>query len=245
MNKILMIAACIGAVVLTSCKSVCYQVYNVAAPEATTSETDIKYAYEDITVSYNFWSNGGEPGFTITNNSDNIVNVDLTKSFFVLNGIAYDYYVDREYTSVVTGGVTAAYWGLLKSASIGSSQTIRSKKVVSIPPKTSRFINEYVITRNAYDVCELGAMEFGELEFTSENSPMKFGNIITYTKDGSEERTINHSFYVKSILNIDAKDEQKKRNIYDCQGKKRKVTFLKDKAPSAFYLQYERVMTRK
>lgn len=219
--------------------------YNVAVPEAVSSETGIKYAYDDITVSYNFWSHGGEPGFTLTNNSDKIVNVDLTKSFFVLNGTSYDYYVDRENTSLVTGGVAAAYWGLLKSASTGVSQTIRSKKVVSIPPKTSRFISEYTITRKAYDACELGAMEFGELEFTSEDSPVKFGNIITYAKDGGAEHTITHSFYVKSILNIDAKDEQKKRNVYDCRGKKSKVTFLKDEAPSAFYLQYERIMNSK
>lgn len=163
----------------------------------------------------------------------------------MLNGTSYDYYVDRENTSLVTGGVAAAYWGLLKSASTGVSQTIRSKKVVSIPPKTSRFISEYTITRKAYDACELRAMEFGELEFTSEDSPVKFGNIITYAKDGGAEHTITHSFYVKSILNIDAKDEQKKRNVYDCRGKKSKVTFLKDEAPSAFYLQYERIMNSK
>lgn len=245
MNKLMMITACAGMLALASCKSTCYQVYNVAAPEAMTSETDIKYTYDDITVSYNFWSHGGEPGFTLTNNSDKIVNVDLTKSFFVLNGTSYDYYVDRENTSLVTGGVAAAYWGLLKSASTGVSQTIRSKKVISIPPKTSRFISEYTITRKAYDACELGAMEFGELEFTSEDSPVKFGNIITYAKDGGAEHTITHSFYVKSILNIDAKDEQKKRNVYDCRGKKSKVTFLKDEAPLAFYLQYERIMNSK
>ena len=59
MNKLMMIAACAGMLALASCKSTCYQVYNVAAPEAMTSETDIKYAYDDITVSYNFWSHGG------------------------------------------------------------------------------------------------------------------------------------------------------------------------------------------
>lgn len=240
-----MVATCAGMLALASCKSICYQVYSVAAPEAASSETDIRYTYDDITVSYNFWSNGGEPGFTITNNSDNIVNVDLTKSFFVLNGTSYDYYVDRESTSVVTGGVTAAYLGVLKSASVGTLQTIHSKKAVSIPPKASRFISEYTIARTTYDACELSAMEYGELEFTSENSPMKFGNVITYAKEGGAERTLTHSFYVKSILNIDANDEQKKRTIHDCRGRKTKVTIMKDKAPTAFYLQYERLMNPK
>ncbi len=245
MNKIFMIAACVGALALTSCKSMCYQVYNVAAPEAASSETDIKYAYEDITVSYDFWSNGGEPGFTITNNSDKIVNVDLTKSFFVLNGTSYDYYIERESSSLVTGGVTAAYWGLLKSASTGVSQTIHSKKVVSIPPKTSRFISEYKIARATYDVCGLTASEFGELEFTDSNSPIKFGNVITYAKEGDVERTITHSFYVKSILNINANDERESRTEIDCRGHKIKVPFLKDQSPSAFYLLYERVMPQR
>lgn len=245
MNKIFMIAACVGALALTSCKTLCYQVYNVVAPEATSSETDIKYAYEDITVTYDFWSNGGEPGFTITNTSDKIVNVDLTKSFFVLNGTSYDYYIDRESSSLITGGVAAAYLGVLKSASTGVSQTIHSKKVVSIPPKSSRFISEYKIARTAYDVCELKASEFGELEFTSDNSPVKFGNVITYAKEGDAARTITHSFYVKSILNIDANDERKSRTERDCRGNKTKVTILKDQAPSAFYLLYERVMIQK
>ncbi len=245
MNKFIKIAACMIALAMTSCKSTCYQVYNVVAPEATSAESKIEYVYDDITVSYNFWSNGGEPGFTITNNSDKVVNVDLTKSFFILNGTSYDYYIDRESTSVVTGGVAAAYWGLLKSASAGMSQTIRSKKVVSIPPKTSRFISEYNITSKAYDACELGAMEFGELEFTSDNSPVKFGNVITYAKDGGAERTITHSFYVKSIHNIDGKDERQSRKEWDCRGRKHKVEFLKDESPSTFYLRYERVMNQK
>ncbi len=242
MNKILVIATCVGALVLTSCKSVCYQVYNVVAPEATSSETDIKYVYEDITVSYNFWSNGGEPGFTITNNSDKIVNVDLTKSFFVLNGTSYDYFIDREYTSVVTGGVTAAYWGLLKSASIGSSQTIRSKKVVSIPPKASRFISEYTIVRTAYDACELSIKDFGELEFTNTNSPIRFSNVITYLKDGSETCTITNSFYVSRIVNIERRKERLTETVQDCKGRKIKVDIMKDQSPSAFYLQYERLV---
>lgn len=135
MNKLMMITACAGMLALASCKSTCYQVYNVAAPEAMTSETDIKYTYDDITVSYNFWSHGGEPGFTLTNNSDKIVNVDLTKSFFVLNGTSYDYYVDRENTSLVTGGVAAAYWGLLKSASTGFRKQYAAKRLFRYRPR--------------------------------------------------------------------------------------------------------------
>lgn len=241
MNKLMMIAACAGMLALASCKSICYQVYNVAAPEAMTSETDIKYTYDDITVSYNFWSHGGEPGFTLTNNSDKIVNVDLTKSFFVLNGTSYDYYVDRENTSLVTGGVAAAYWGLLKSASTGVSQTIRSKKVISIPPKASRFIGEYTIVRTVYDACELSIKDLGELEFTNMDSPIRFANVITYFKDGSEACTITNSFYVSRILNIEERKEKQTETVQDCKGKDIKADIMKDQSPSAFYLLYKRV----
>ena len=68
-----------------------YQVYKVNTGSATNSKNEIVFEDKSCSVSYDFWDAGGDVGFSIYNKTDNDMTVDLTKSFFVLNRVAYEY----------------------------------------------------------------------------------------------------------------------------------------------------------
>jgi hypothetical protein len=93
-----------------------YQVFK-ATPTEEMKENGHFMVFEDknCQVTYNFWESGGNAGFALYNKSNENIYVHLSKCFFVRNGIAYDYFKNREYSST-TGS----------SHSIGYSATVTS-----------------------------------------------------------------------------------------------------------------------
>ena len=83
-----------------------------------TVRDDGKFRYDegDIVVDYNFWAQNGQVSFVITNNSDNDVYVDLGRSFLVVNGMTFDYFQNRTYSSNSSSTVVS-------SSSYGVSNT--------------------------------------------------------------------------------------------------------------------------
>jgi hypothetical protein len=89
------------ALLLSSCAtSNYYQVYKVQ-PINDLSKSTNSLIYEDTNceVRYDFWGEGGNVGFLLYNKSDKNIYVNMKESFFIYNGIAYDYYKNREFTS--------------------------------------------------------------------------------------------------------------------------------------------------
>jgi len=98
------------AVFLTSCATTSfYQVYK-AVPTDKSIKTENYLIYEDdnCKISYNFWGEGGNIGFYIYNKTNENVYLNLEQSFFVLNGIAYDYFKNRVYTHSTSSGSSAS-----------------------------------------------------------------------------------------------------------------------------------------
>src|SRR5690554_1335679 len=92
------------SMLFTSCATMSfYQLYDVKAIGNTENEDFILFEDANCRVTYYLWSRGGNAGFTIYNKSDSYVTLDLAKSFFVVNGEAYDYFLNRTYT--VASGV--------------------------------------------------------------------------------------------------------------------------------------------
>ena len=58
----------------------------------------ILYENENCAVFYKFWSDGGNAGFEFYNKTDKIIYLDLSKTFFIRNGVAYDYFQDQTVT---------------------------------------------------------------------------------------------------------------------------------------------------
>ena len=110
-------------VLLSSCSSrTFYQVCDVQSSLKTSPLGEYEYQDNLCNVTYTFWCNGGNPGFAFTNISDEIIYVDLSKSFFVKNGIAYDYFLQRV-TSISTSNTTSSSASKSLSASLSISDT--------------------------------------------------------------------------------------------------------------------------
>jgi hypothetical protein len=112
---------------LTSCASTSfYQVYQTT-PSKELKEKDNYLAYEDdnCRVFYDLWYEGGYIGFNFYNKTDDNIYLDLGESFFILNGMAFDYFKNRTFTKSKSSGVT-------KSEAVSASEAeVLSKAVVS------------------------------------------------------------------------------------------------------------------
>jgi hypothetical protein len=66
------------------------------------NEAKLDFEDENCIVSYNFWKDGGNIGFLFTNKTGENLYLDMTESFFILNGIANDYYKERTFSSATS-----------------------------------------------------------------------------------------------------------------------------------------------
>jgi hypothetical protein len=232
-RKMSLILTAMIAVLLTSCITTSfYQVYK-AVPADKSIIKDNNLVYEDVSckVSYNFWSEGGNIGFIFYNKTDNNIYLNLDESFFVLNGVAYDYFKNRVYTHSTSSGATSSsaatasksvtginFLDLLQTnriqatsgvglmSSSGYSISFNEEKVVCVPAKTSKMITEYNINDYLYRDCDLfkypTKKQVKSKSFTKADSPIIFSNRITYTIEQSEEKVkFENEFYVSEISN--------------------------------------------
>ena len=147
MRKIFIL--CIAAMMFVSCAQV-YKYVQVfdAQPSANsnirTERGGMLYEDDQCILFYSFWADGGDASFAIFNKTDKVMYVDLSKSFFIRNGIANDYYKDRAWStsssnlvgvqasssetlfrnSTLTTGVGATYLGNLGSLPLTSADPI-------------------------------------------------------------------------------------------------------------------------
>ena len=97
-------------ILLSSCSNHFYQIYKVQ-PINDFSESNNFLIYEDenCKVMYDFWGEKGRVGFLLFNKSDKNIYINLNESFYICNGIAYDYYLSREFTSLNTVSQSSMY----------------------------------------------------------------------------------------------------------------------------------------
>jgi len=93
---------------------------------------------------------------------------------------------------------------LLIFSSNSSSISISEMPDLAIAPKSSAWISEYNIFDRLIVDCDLQRYpkESASMTFTNEDSPIHFGNYITYNLEGSEkEHIIKNEFYISKITN--------------------------------------------
>jgi hypothetical protein len=86
--------------------------------QTTAKNGGMVYEDENCAIFYKFWSNGGDAGFEFYNKSKSIIYIDLSKTFFIKNGVAYDYYTDKTVTNTKSSHTTTT-----KSETYGLSAT--------------------------------------------------------------------------------------------------------------------------
>jgi len=227
----------LSVLTLSSCKTNFYQVYRAIPTDKLMADKDaLVYEDENCKVTYNLWSYGGNMGFGFFNKTNENIYMNLDECFFVHNGVASDYYMDREFTQTSNvgskssrkGGASAALTGLnflgliqtnQASAEVseslmtlsGSSISVKEKKIITIPPGTIKFISEYNINESLYRDCELlkypRRKHVKTLHFMKEDSPFVFSNRITYQVGESVEPIqFENQFYVSEITNYPEKE---------------------------------------
>lgn len=114
------------SVLLTSCSiPIFYQVYKTTPCENEKVENS-GYVYEDANcmVFYDFWEKGGDIGFRLYNKTNENIYLNLEECFFVRNGIARDYYLNRSWGNSSSVGVsTSTSFSYSNSYSSSKSET--------------------------------------------------------------------------------------------------------------------------
>lgn len=268
--KHFLLLLCIACLSLSSCKTLqtYYQVCDVQSSLPLNTSGSYEFKDNACTVSYDFWCNGGNPGFVFTNNTEQIIYVDLSKSFFVKNGIAYDYFLNRTITASAAyvesasnskSGSAYGYWnaigGLIPgsvAASIGSSSSASKssavetteKSIVAIPPHTSKSFSEYSISPRFFYECDNNITpskkETPTYTYQLLNSPLKFANYITY-RIGNEviEHSFTNDFFIKEVSFYHADAAIIEINA-GCSKDNHTIEVVKGASPHKFYIRYER-----
>jgi hypothetical protein len=229
-HKLLIFA--IFSLLLTSCGTATFiQVYKTTPIDQVVLENN-RLVYEDqnCKVSYYFWDEGGNIGFQIYNKTDKMIYLNLEESFFVLNGISYNYYKNRVYTNTTPSG----------------SVTYNEEKVVCIPSNSAKNVKEYVINRSILRDCEIfkypTTKKIKTKTYLLEESPLVFSNRISYTL-GENGAVINfkNEFYVSEVTNYPEGQMYEMKRDEFCGQKGGFTVFFKDAAADKFYNKYIKV----
>ena len=223
MKKLGFILVATLTILLQGCSSYQYcQLYEVGT-DVEQKENALVYSDENCDIIYNLWADSGSMDFIFTNKTNKDIYIDLTRSFFIQNGIAYDYYSDKEYTSTVSIGdastseLMASYtkygythtpylWtptSISRGAKVSStftsgysaSVTTKTEKYIYVPAKASKIVRSFSISNHLYLIC-------GNDEL---NAPNTESEKITYTKDESPLNFRNRITYIldENVHNVD------------------------------------------
>ena len=230
-----------------------YQVYKTNVDNGIVDKNKIVFEDNNCSVYYNLWTEGGNVGFSIYNKTESDLTVYLTKTFFVLNGVAYEYFQNRTFSKSSNSGTTVTsynypyYWNYNVAKVAGTSSTSFStsyieKPELTIPPKTLINISEYNVTNARYTSCDLvkypSRKNIKTLKYGKDNSPFVFYNLITYSTK-SDTLRLENKFYVSEITNYPSTEIFTDIDTSAC-GKKLEfpIQVFKNVTPGKFYVKY-------
>ena len=184
-------------------------------------QEDDRFLYNDdiVTIEYKINSEGPIFDFRITNNTDQDITIDLSKSYFVYNKDVYDYagksstitthsynFTSQSYShghhNAITGynQSNTISGGNISGVSVSETQAIADKLI--IPPHCNRTLSSFPIDRPIYSSDEIDISIKNKTPvtgtLTKEDSPICLINSITINYNDKEHKIINE-MYVKYI----------------------------------------------
>ena len=210
MNKKIILAIFVMPLLYSCSEKNYYQVYDVQSSDVSMKDGLYAYDNSDCCISYNMWSEGGNVSFMVQNKTDKNLYVLMPKSFFILNGVANDYYYETTYTRAVTnnaqlssarqvslGGFISnglawypSHIARVYGASIGTSTTesvtTKEAQFICVPPKAAKLIYGFNISDYIYKDCDNYKFNYPSrvspnISYTESNTPIKFRNRIAYS----------------------------------------------------------------
>ncbi len=273
MRTIVILFALSMTLIKNSCApKVYYQVFE-AEPvneDIEKKESALIFDNEDCGIYYDFWGNEGDMGFRIENKTEQPLFVNLGKSYFVLNGRANDYFLNRVFThsagSSVSAGQAASAgksvsgldavgqllsgsYSVAQSAALtnteGYAVSIPEQEVICVPAGTSKRIAKFSLYGNKIRDCDLllypGRKEVSRLQFNKEDSPVVFENRLVYHLADGPDQQMNHRFYVSEIVNMPKNQLLETRKEEFCgEESLMEKTFFKETPANKFYIKYEK-----
>lgn len=189
-----------------------YQVYDVMSDDVSMTNGVFAYDNADCRITYNMWSEGGNVSYMVQNKTDKNLYISMPKSFFILNGVANDYYSETTYSRAVTnsthlsaarqvsvGGFISngfawypAHIARVYGASVGTSTTesitTRESPQICVPPYSAKLIFGFNISDHIYKDCDNYRFNYPSrtsriIKYSQNNTPIKFRNRIAYSFD--------------------------------------------------------------
>lgn len=250
------------ACMFTSCVSY-VQVYKTAPSDKLVLKNNLLvFEDENCKVSYNLWDAGGNVGFQFFNKTDKNIYLNKEESFFILNGVSYNYYKNRVFTNSTNLGTASSHstassktvisrsatntTGIITSS--GFSVSYNEEKIVCIPSKTSKMISEYTINESLYRDCDLFKypmkikMQIKSKTFSKEQSPFIFSNRIAYSIEKTSNLVqIENEFYVTEITNYPEREICESKHDEYCGQRGTSVNkYYKNVSPDMFYINYSK-----
>lgn len=162
------------AMLLSSCSQLYNFVQVLEAQSSSVKSEDGRLVYEDenCTIYYALWSEGGKATFAIYNKTDEMLIVDPSKSFFIKNGIAQDYFSGEPIIAIPS----------------------HTKRIMSESPLMEELLLDCDLDRYP--------AEKASISYDETNSPLRFTNFITYhIGNSTQEKVIENKFYIAKVTN--------------------------------------------
>ncbi|WP_321319245.1 hypothetical protein [Labilibaculum sp.] len=245
--------------------SVFYQVYNVESiNKSDADDKGLLFEDENCSIRYNLWGEYGDMGYEFYNKTDQNIYLDLSESFFIVNGVAHDYFQNRIFSNSASQGVSVKNTATTvtsvasifqttpvivassgtSGATSGYSVSRREEKIICIPAKTSKFLGEFKINHTLLRDCDLlkypKRKEVMPKSFDISDSPLVFSNRFLYmVGDSNEKVKLENKFYVEEITNYPEDEMFEMRYEEYCDERSfSKVLFHKFVSPKTFYIKY-------
>ena len=210
----MLFALVVVALCSVSCASTLYhQVATITSLQGEINEDGLYVVENDVVkVQYDFWGLYGKVKFQITNKTDEEIKIDLTRSYYIRNSIARDYWIDQPYVNI------PAYCSIVMGDFVIADTPYRDCGLARNPKQN----------------------EDAQVSFSIENSPIVIENRLLVIK-ANEEQSLDAIFYISGIRNYPI-NSVVKHGTYklDCSGESvydPQIVYMMQ-YPSRYYVEY-------
>lgn len=208
------------------------QILDIASSLEKSDRQQYYFENDILKISYLFWGERGNMKVSILNKTDKPIYIDWSKSFYQNNMNKLGYSPENNmtaenekmYESYLAASPTLSNMDYELNYH-SATNTLFETKVESVTKidATSTYTRcKYHLIPGEFYKLETTAQHLSErryddttktseiyfIDFTAENSPLKFTSFIVYSTEEnfSQEQNIKHDFYVKKIRETDAKN---------------------------------------
>lgn len=191
-----------GLILLSSCASSNYfQVIKTTAEDLQIIDKYLVYEDENCRLLYNLWMEGGNIGFVFENKTNKTIHVNLAETFFIMNGICYDYYKNRSYTHSSSVAMTRGSTFSVSTGAYTSAGAVMSQNTT----QSSIYGNNFgFISRTDGSTLAIGMTQANSRHaqsISTQNNTVSKGTSITY-HDSPVISVAPHSAKIISEFNI-------------------------------------------